>query len=90
MSNNKELVETLDFFVKHCQESGDYQDCRQCCYDNMKNCDHSENADLIKLRLKAQPDEELVGKIIDVGYDLGMWIPDKFKQAIHKLLQERK
>ncbi len=63
MSDKNKFIETLDFFVKNCQESGDYQDCRHCCEDLMKNCDHSENADLIKLRLQSPPDDVVHHKV---------------------------
>ena len=63
MRDIEKLVETMDFFVQICQESGGYKDCLHCCQDNSKNCNYSDNADLIKLRLQAQPDAELVEKM---------------------------
>ncbi|HEC64514.1 MAG TPA: hypothetical protein ENI23_04400 [bacterium] len=66
MSDNEKLIWTMDFFIENCQDSGNYQDCRHCCEDNMKNCDHSENADLIKLRLQAQLSDDLVVKITNM------------------------
>ena len=52
MSEIKELIETLDFLVEQCQESGEHETCLDCCIDNSKNCEYSENVDLIKLRLQ--------------------------------------
>ena len=59
----------------------------------LTSCDITKLANRLeaieKLLQARQPGEELIEKIFDVGYEYGMWISDKFKAKIRKLLQSR-